>query len=37
MGENVETGNIGQKGQASLSLMWTRTLPEVTAQTPENG
>jgi hypothetical protein len=27
----------GNNGQASLSLMWTHTLPRVTSQMPENG
>jgi hypothetical protein len=27
----------GENGQASLNLTWTRTLPHVTAETPENG
>jgi hypothetical protein len=27
----------GKNGQASLKLTWTRTLPHVTAEMPENG
>jgi hypothetical protein len=27
----------GENGQASLKLTWTRTLPHVTAEMPENG
>jgi hypothetical protein len=37
MGENVETGNIGQKGACVLNLTRTRTFPHVIAETPENG
>jgi hypothetical protein len=32
----VETGDIGQKQQASLNVTGTRTLPRVTAETLEN-
>jgi hypothetical protein len=37
MGEYVETGDIGQKGQASLNLTRTLTVSCDTAETPENG
>jgi hypothetical protein len=37
MGENVETGNVGENGQASLNMMWTRTLHRVTEDKPKNG
>jgi hypothetical protein len=36
-GEYVETGDVGQKEKASLSLTQTRMLPHVTAETLENG
>jgi hypothetical protein len=37
MGKNVEMSELGENGQASLNMTWTRTLPRVTAETPENG
>jgi hypothetical protein len=35
MGENMEMGDVGKNGQASLNLTQTCTLPRVTAETPE--
>jgi hypothetical protein len=35
MGENVERGNFGENGKASLNMTHTRKLPRVTAKTPE--
>jgi hypothetical protein len=37
MGENMETGNVGQKGQATLNVTRTHMLPCVSAEMPENG
>jgi hypothetical protein len=38
MGKNMETGDVGKNGQASIfNLTRTQTLPRVTAETPENG
>jgi hypothetical protein len=36
MGKNMEMGDVERKGQASLWLTWTRTLPRFTVETPEN-